>query len=238
MLYNSHAEDDTDVDEWFDECRQLANDGDANATTLMEVKALLDAHHCPQFAGSLAFADSQQDDEYYHYDEKRATTLQALLAFIDTRKDPIPEMEMTWIEFWASGGGKRIWKAFTSTFAAKARQQYKNASEFLQQALGLSSMAVTCSACALCNLDIHDEVTANVGAILEPCEHLVHKCCVAQYNLIGKRCPAAGCEAMITGHKVLSTVETVRARTMCVACAGAVVVVCALWLRCLLLHCC
>jgi hypothetical protein len=35
-----------------------------------------------------------------------------------------------------------------------------------------------------------------------------------------------------------STVETVRARTVCVACAGAVVVVCASWLHCLLMHCC
>ena len=35
-----------------------------------------------------------------------------------------------------------------------------------------------------------------------------------------------------------STVETVRARTVFVACAGAVVVVCALWLHCLLIHCC
>jgi hypothetical protein len=33
-----------------------------------------------------------------------------------------------------------------------------------------------------------------------------------------------------------STVETVRARTVFVACAGAVVVVCALWLHCLLIH--
>jgi hypothetical protein len=112
-------------------------------------------------------------------------------------------MKMTWNEFWASGGGERIWASFTSTFAAKARQQYKNASEFLQQTLGMSSMTVACGSCALCNLEIHDEVTANVGAILKPCEHLVHKCCVAQYNLIGKCCPAAGCGKISTGHKDL-----------------------------------
>jgi hypothetical protein len=39
-------------------------------------------------------------------------------------------------------------------------------------------------------------------------------------------------------QKGLGEAQTVRTRTMCVACAGAVVVVCALWLRCLLLHCC
>jgi hypothetical protein len=44
MLYNSYAEDNTEVSEWFDECRQLANDGDTKAKKLMEVKALLDAH--------------------------------------------------------------------------------------------------------------------------------------------------------------------------------------------------
>jgi hypothetical protein len=152
MLYNSRADTNKGVDAWF----ELSRD-DPGADDLMAVKGLLDAHRCPQFAGSLAFADSKQDNENYHHDEKRAKTLQALLAFIDTRKDPIPEMKMTFIEFWASGGGKRIWKIFTSTFTAKARQQYKNASEFLQQALGFSSMGVTCSACAVCNLEIHDE---------------------------------------------------------------------------------
>jgi hypothetical protein len=43
---------------------------------------------------------------------------------------------------------------------------------------------------------------------------------------------AAGKEAQLAP----STVETVRARTVFVACAGAVVIVCALWLYCLLIH--
>jgi hypothetical protein len=149
MLYNSYAEDDTEVDEWFEESRQLANDGDANAKKLMEVKALLDAHGCPQLAGSLKYHRKSKERDEVMYQALREGALAGLLEFVHTQKTPIPEMKMTWNEFWASGGGERIWASFTSTFTAKARKRYNNASEFLQQALGLYSMTVTCSACSV-----------------------------------------------------------------------------------------
>eukprot|EP00935_MAST-01C_sp_MAST-1C-sp1_P000282 g282.t1 len=183
MLYNSHADDSTDVDKWFAQCKGLASSGDKNARALVEVKELLDTHNCPQLAGSLSFDKSAETDAMVQKarGQLREKTLAGLLKFVDTRKEPIPATDMSWEEWWATGGGTKLWQAFMATFAVlKAKQRYTGAVEFLQKALGMSQVAVTFGPCVVCRHAIHEEREANKA---------------------GARCPT--CHTAITGHKEL-----------------------------------